>query len=101
MEGVFDGGACDTCFVCGLLALHQAGACPQCGGRMTYRPAVMMDEPALAALIAERSTAYRATPDREHLEALAQAVHRFAPASLALLEHPTLDELRAAYARLS
>lgn len=70
---------------------------------MSYRPAVMMDEPALAALIAERSTAYLATPDRDHLEALAQAVHRFAPASLALLERqgrPTMDELRAAYASL-
>jgi hypothetical protein len=103
---MFDGDACDTCFVCGLLTPELARddvPCAQCGGRMVYRPATHMDEIALERLLANLCAAYRATATRATLTALAEALHRFAPLSLDLLERqpgPTISELRQAFAAL-
>jgi hypothetical protein len=100
---MFDGGACDTCFICGLLEPSDE-TCGRCGGRMAYRPATMMDDAALETMLRERCAAYRASPSLARLVLLAEAIHRFAPASLSVLTRiggPTVAELRSAYATRS
>lgn len=80
MEGIFDGAAIDTCWVCGLLA--PSDECARCGGRMRYRPAAMMDAVALAAAVRARVDDHLRERSPATLEALAALLHRFAPASL-------------------
>lgn len=99
MEGIYDGGAADTCFECELLYPERSRPCPRCGSRMRYRPAVMMDEPSLSqAIIA----GLRRRDDRDGLVGLLELVHRFQPRSVELLASAgySIDELRRAWEAL-
>lgn len=99
MEGIYDGGAADTCFECELLYPERRRPCPRCGSRMRYQPAVMMDEPSLTQAIVE---GLPRLDDREGLLGLLELVHRFQPRSVELLESAgsSIDELRRAWEAL-
>ncbi len=98
MEGIRDGVACDTCFVCGLLwpGLED---CPRCGGRMAWQPATAGDELAVLGRIARGWETWRLSRDPSWLEALLADLHRFAPGSLDALASVggRLDDLRQAW----
>jgi hypothetical protein len=98
VEGIFDGRAVDGCFLCELLYPDaHADDCPRCGRRMRYQPAVMMNETALRDTVRERALAYiDAEPllRQARLIELLEHLHRFAPASLVVLDElGKLDEL--------
>jgi hypothetical protein len=107
MEGIVDGAATDSCFVCGLLYPEElAEACPRCGRRMRYEPAALMDPEALAARVREEVEALRRAGDapvaarRAALEALLSTLHRFSPEALEVCRRaggPGIEALRAAW----
>ena len=108
MEGIYDGGACDDCFLCALLEPESYdGDCPRCHNRMRYQPAVHMDAPTLEHnVVAATARLSKAGADERHnaLTELLTLLHRFAPAGPELLvskTDTTLDSLRAAWAELS
>jgi hypothetical protein len=90
VEGIFDGRAVDSCFLCELLYPDaHAEDCPRCGRRMRYQPAVMMNDTALREAVRERALAYMEAEPRlrqQRLIELLEHLHRFAPASLVVLD---------------
>lgn len=114
MEGIYDGGAVDTCFVCGLLYPERwQDGCPCCGRRMRYVAAAMMDSLALEATLSNLVARYRRAREADRfgypgrlrpLTDLLETIHRFAPDSLSALARIgaySLDELRLDYEALS
>jgi len=86
MEGMYDGAASDSCFLCGLLFPERyQDDCPRCHRRMRYHPAVHMDGPSLEKAIGSAARRYQSadSADKRHrLEELLTLLHRFAPQSL-------------------
>jgi hypothetical protein len=98
MEGIRDGRADDTCFVCGLLWPGLA-SCPRCEGRMTWRSATAGDELAVLGRIARGWDSWRLSGDAAYLESLLDDLHLLAPGSLDALRSVggDLDQLRQAW----
>lgn len=102
MEGIYDGGAHDACFLCALLYPERPTPCPRCDSRMRYRPAVMMDEPALEQAIAGGLQRLAGGDPRAALTAVLDLVYRFQPRSIELLEQygSSIEELRESWEAL-
>ncbi len=98
MEGMYDGAACDSCFLCGLLYPDRyQDDCPRCHRRMRYHAAVHMDGPTLEKTIAEAARRYQradVADELQRIEELLTLLHRFAPQSIDSLSFVTELELR-------
>lgn len=82
---------------CGTCRILRPGLadCPRCGGRETFRPARMMDRESIRREVFRAADGYVAR--RDLLDALADLLFLYAPASLEALEahgRLTLDLLR-------
>jgi hypothetical protein len=98
VEGIRDGRADDSCFVCGLLWPGLAD-CPRCEGRMTWRGATAGDDLAILGRIARGWDTWRMSGDPAWLETLLDDLHLLQPASLEALRSVggDLDQLRQAW----
>lgn len=70
---------------------------------MAFHPARMIDEAGVRRLVTEAAGAFDAQPSRASLDHLLRVLFVYGPLSLRILDErgrPTLDELRAADARL-
>lgn len=97
MEGMYDGGASDDCFVCGLLFPERYDSgCPRCHNRMRYHAAVHMDYPSLERTVMTSARRYQQAAQEDkavRLEELLALLHRFSPESLNILHGATELEL--------
>ncbi len=102
MEGMRDGFAGDTCFVCGLLWPYRR-PCPRCRGGMRWVPARWLDEQSALLAVGRALDTWRSLGDRASLEALLECVHGGEWFTVEALEDlgSSLDELRRAYAEVA